>query len=503
MKQFSNILQKLEHANDSELRTEILTLFWNDLGNDDEKDLILQLFAGQYPKKIASTQKLQSWIAEITGFQKWLIDRSLEETGNAMQTFNLLLRCKGGTLIEKTLNEWLDEIKSLKDDETMKVWLKNQLSCVEENQKLIILKLITGIFRSPLSRLELVKSIAAHAGLKFESVSLRLFESIKTHQISFSSLKDPLDNEKSMLPPLFPEVIKVQQYEVFEWQEGWQLIGNKDGLEVQVTKFGRTIHLWTRQGEVITNSFPEIISAFSNFNSDFKLFGKLALQNPDMPVEQIKSRINKKKITKVDFESTTITLDVIECLEGELDWNQKTESASVKSVKTLNCSSKDELLKIHNMCRELGYIGLYLKQGSKSVYFDWKAHQYSVNAVLCYVEFGGIENKGIKTLTFGVRKKDEFLPVAKVPASEYPFDLDEIIKYVKENTLERFGPVRTVAPRLTYKIHFDSLSRSTRRKSGLAMKNPKVNVKLSEQPETVHNIDYLFELLNKATKSHE
>jgi DNA ligase-1 len=99
-------------------------------------------------------------------------------------------------------------------------------------------------------------------------------------------------------------------------------------------------------------------------------------------------------------------------------------------------------------------------------------------------------------LTFGARQQEELLPVAKISVIDSHLDIQEILQFVKENTLERFGPVRTVKPELVYEILFDGITRSSRRKSGFILNNPKIRKKIEPDTMVVHDINYLKGLLS-------
>lgn len=112
-----------------------------------------------------------------------------------------------------------------------------------------------------------------------------------------------------------------------------------------------------------------------------------------------------------------------------------------------------------------------------------------------YVEFGGLDNAGIRSITFGVYNQKDLLPIAKIMDFGSILDGDEIVRFVKENTVERFGPVRTVKPQMVYEIEFDGISKSSRRKSGLVLANPKINQKIGNSPAEANDLQDLNDLL--------
>ncbi|MCK5367762.1 MAG: ATP-dependent DNA ligase, partial [Cyclobacteriaceae bacterium] len=102
---------------------------------------------------------------------------------------------------------------------------------------------------------------------------------------------------------------------------------------------------------------------------------------------------------------------------------------------------------------------------------------------------------GIKSMTFGLSHQGEFIPIAKVSQFSNSIDLHEMIDFIKENTIERFGPVRTLKPSLVYELYFDSINSSNRRKSGLVLSNVTIQRKIVNNPTITDSLDYLKTLI--------
>ena len=112
-----------------------------------------------------------------------------------------------------------------------------------------------------------------------------------------------------------------------------------------------------------------------------------------------------------------------------------------------------------------------------------------------YVEFGTMSTTGIRSLTFGLKKGNDLVPVAKVQEFGQEHDLAEILDFMKRNTIERFGPVRTVTPQLLYQLSFDEISPSPRHKSGVKLKNIRLEGKLDDTPENATSFHELESLV--------
>jgi DNA ligase-1 len=106
----------------------------------------------------------------------------------------------------------------------------------------------------------------------------------------------------------------------------------------------------------------------------------------------------------------------------------------------------------------------------------WNAEALTVDAVLIYAQAGHGPRSGVFTdYTFAVRDGDDLVPFAKADAGLTDDEVREVDQFVRGHTVERFGPVRSVHPELVFEIAFDSIRRAPRRKSGVAVRQPRIN----------------------------
>ena len=118
----------------------------------------------------------------------------------------------------------------------------------------------------------------------------------------------------------------------------------------------------------------------------------------------------------------------------------------------------------------------YVAGRPKGPWFKWKRGALTVDCVLMYAQRGhGKRSSFYSDYTFGVWREDELVPVGKAYFGFTDDELRRLDRFVREHTVERFGPVRAVEPSLVLEIAFDSVHRSTRHKSGLAMRFPRVH----------------------------
>ena len=502
LKIFADLYDSLKNTSDVENSASLLLSYFKSDESSLDKNVALNLFLGNYPKRILNLKQLNEWAPELTGFHEWLIERSENEVGNFIQTLSLLLRADSSRIANFPISHWILTIEELLNSpkKDLKAFIKNVLSSVDEKQRLILLKLLSGTFKSPITKREITNCFAQLFGIQSEIISLRIYACEKRKSVSISDLKKELNNEYHNIPLKFPEIISIDSLSDSQGAiDEIECSGKKDGIEVQVVNYENSSILWTKENEIISEKFPEIISSFKSIKTNFVIYGQILPANPTLPLEKLVSRIDRKSISKKDVLLTEAEFVIWDVLEGDKKEIQKLISSQpgISFLKTFNLSSRKELSDLHKKCHEKGFSGILLKQKTENRYYFWKANSHTINAVILYVEFVGITTSGINSLTFGARNGNEFVPIAKLSKIEENMNTSEIIDFVKTNTVERFGPVRTIKPQFVYQLYFDGINKSSRTKSGIKLVNPKINRALQNNLNLVNDLEYLHDLLKR------
>ncbi|MDX1684396.1 MAG: ATP-dependent DNA ligase, partial [Saprospiraceae bacterium] len=150
----------------------------------------------------------------------------------------------------------------------------------------------------------------------------------------------------------------------------------------------------------------------------------------------------------------------------------------------VEASSWEKLDEVRQASRAHGAEGLMVKDrqaaygsGRKTgIWWKWKVDPYLVDAVMIYAMRGHGRRSGLYTdLTFAVWDDDELVPFAKAYSGLTDEEFREVTRFVNKNTRERFGPVRSVAPELVFELAFEDIVKSSRHKSGIAVRFPRIN----------------------------
>ncbi len=284
-----------------------------------------------------------------------------------------------------------------------------------------------------------------------------------------------------------------------------------DGIRVQAVREGGVCRMWSRTGDEISGAFPDLVAAF-----DFEgaIDGELLVMRPDeagrlrvAPFGDMQQRLNRKTVdakTMAAFPAAIRAYDLLsEDGEDLRPLTFRERRARLEAFVAAHGGARLDLSPLvpFDDWEALSAVradppegdpaaaeGLMLKrwdsvyeQGRpKGPWFKWKRDPLLVDAVLMYAQRGhGKRSSFYSDYTFGVWTDEGLTPVGKAYFGFTDEELKQIDKFVRDHTVERFGPVRAVrADRgfgLVFEVAFEGLQRSPRHKSGVAMRFPRIN----------------------------
>jgi DNA ligase-1 len=285
-----------------------------------------------------------------------------------------------------------------------------------------------------------------------------------------------------------------------EWQVEWKW----DGIRAQIVKRGATVAVWSRGDELISDSFPELVSAAEVLPDGSVLDGEIVAWAESRPASflDLQKRINRKKVTPkliTQLPVRFLAYDILESESSDLRTQPLTERRRVLEERyaqflgansqivipdRLQARSWSEIAELQKCARQHCAEGLMLKRldsvygvgrTSRGSWWKWKVSPYSVDAVLLYAQKGHGRRADLFTdYTFGVWQGDTLVTFAKAYSGLTEKELREIDAFIKRNTRERFGPVRTVAPELVFEVAFEAIQSSSRHRSGVAVRFPRI-----------------------------
>ncbi|WP_296721732.1 cisplatin damage response ATP-dependent DNA ligase [Erythrobacter sp.] len=300
-----------------------------------------------------------------------------------------------------------------------------------------------------------------------------------------------------------------------------------DGIRVQLVRAGGETRVYSRSGDDISATFPELLEVLA---FDAVLDGELLVRGTAQGGEAggaasfnaLQQRLGRKAVSAKmlrEFPAFVRLYDVL-IAEGEDHREQPWESrratlealmdrlpASHFDLSTLVAADDfAQLAAIRETARDEAIEGLMLKRrdsrylsGRKvGLWYKWKRDPLLIDCVLMYAQRGsGKRSSFYSDYTFGCWADDpdagaDLLPVGKAYSGFTDEELKKIDRFVRQNTLNRFGPVREVERKLVFEVAFDSVHASKRHKSGLAMRFPRIHRIRWDKP--AHEADLIASL---------
>ena len=276
-----------------------------------------------------------------------------------------------------------------------------------------------------------------------------------------------------------------------------------DGIRVQIAaggdQSGGGARLYSRSGDEIGPAFPDLVETLA---FDAVLDGELLVVRDGevAPFNDLQQRLNRKTVSAKMMASHPAAVRIYDLLfEGGEDlrrlpladrrarledWHANNAPDRLALSDLVPFGSWDELAKLRAEARASGVEGLMIKRKDSTYvagrptgpWFKLKRDPLTADCVLMYAQRGhGRRSSFFSDYTFGVWRDDALVPVGKAYFGFTDEELAQLDKWVRANTVERYGPVSALRPGLVVEVAFDSLHASKRHKSGLAMRFPRIH----------------------------
>lgn len=306
--------------------------------------------------------------------------------------------------------------------------------------------------------------------------------------------------------------------------EDWQAEWKWDGIRGQLILRDGAHFVWSRGEELMTDRFPELARARDFIPDGTVLDGELLAWGDDAPqnFNALQKRIGRKTVPKKLLSEAPVILYAYDLLEwGGTDLRQTPledrratletlctalpKEAPVKLSPTVDFKSWDALAEARSAAREAQAEGLMLKRRvspyltgrKKGDWWKWKLDPLTIDAVMIYAQSGHGRRANLFTdFTFAVWNGNDLVPFTKAYSGLTDEEFRKITAWVKKNTQQRFGPVRQVTPCHVFEIAFEGIQASTRHKSGVALRFPRMSRWRQDKPvQEANSLDDLNEML--------
>jgi DNA ligase-1 len=535
MKQFAELVQSLATSTKTNDKLQAIQDYFKN-ANEADKIWVIALFTGRRPKAAVKTALLRLWCMETAGIPPWLFEESYHTVGDLAETIALLLPETVSTDAmhpEHTLSYYLTKLLQLEKqpDEIKRTFVTESWQQLTVNEKFVFNKLITGGFRIGVSQKLMVNAIAKSTNASPSVIAHRISGKWDPSTIGFNELLSTEHSDADFSKPYpFYLAYAIEDDvaalgEPGDWQAEWKW----DGIRGQLIKRNNELYVWSRGEELMTDKFPEYAILETALPNGIAIDGEIiSLDNKPpngqfipLPFAALQTRIGRKNITKKELQNAPvgfIAYDLLE-LDGEdtrqlpLSDRRKKLAAVIEKLQlpfihlspVIPFNDWEALKKIRAGSRDMGSEGLMLKRNN-SVYqvgrkrgdwYKWKIDPLTIDAVMIYAQKGHGRRSNLYTdYTFAVKDGDKLVPFAKAYSGLTDKEFAQVDNFVKRNSLEKFGPVRTVKPELVFEIAFEGIAASNRHKSGVALRFPRMSRwRQDKKPGEINTLDDLKDIL--------
>ncbi len=503
MKAFSQLLDKLSYTPSRNAKLTLLQDYFRS-APDPDRGYALAALTDELPLSVPLRGILQD--LSVSRFDPVLFKLSRDYVGDTAEALALIWPLSG---VEKSAPLLRDVVQTLKTTarsglaSQISSWL-DQLNTVE---RWALLKFLAGALRVGVSARLAKTALAMTFNKPIEDVEEIWHGIAPPYSELFDWLEGKTERPHRVDVPIFKPLMLSHPLEAGDWEalvlEEFAVEWKWDGIRVQLSSRNGDVKLFSRSGDDIGNAFPELVTGH-NFSA--VLDGELLVKRTEdvASFSDLQQRLNRKTVKTsmlADYPAHIRLYDALE-LEGEdlrplafdvrrqklESWWNKIAPHHTDLSPIFHPDTKDELQKIWEATRETGIEGLMLKRRDSAYiagrpqgkWFKWKRTALTADCVLMYAQRGsGKRSSYFSDYTFGVWSHEgegrTLVPVGKAYSGFSDAELYKIDKFVRDNTIQQFGPVRSVTPQLVFEVAYDAVNKSSRHKAGVAMRFPRIS----------------------------
>jgi len=506
VKRFADLYEALDSTTSTLAKVEAMARYFREAPRQDAA-WALWFLTGRRPKRLLGTRLLVEWTLELTGTPDWLFSESYAVVGDLAECIALLL--DDGTRVEHPddtpLSVWMEtRILPLRGQspEEQKAAVTGWWRALDRRELFLLNKLLTGELRVGVSETLVLRALSEVAGLPQPVLAQRtmgdwtpsaeLLERVLAQESSTDDASRPYPFFLASPLEEGPEVLGDRG----EWQAEWKW----DGIRGQLVHRSGGVFLWSRGEELITQRFPEIAEAGATLPDGTVLDGEVLAYGEDrpLPFAMLQTRIGRQTLTPKILAAAPaafMAYDLLEDAGSDVRERPLHERRSrmealltgrhprfyLSEVLADPSWSALEQRRLEARARQVE--GLMLKRlvspyrtgRRRGDWWKWKIDPFQIDAVLLYAHPGNGRRANLFTdYTFGLWEEGALLPVAKAYSGLSDAEIRELDGWVRSHTVQRFGPVRAVEPTQVFELHFEGIARSTRHKSGVAVRFPRI-----------------------------
>lgn len=474
---------------------------------EDEHDKLwtIALLSHRRPKRTVNSKLLRAWAADYGNIETWILEESYHVVGDLAETIALVLP-PPDSVSDKRLTEWIEVVQSLGklDEEGKRAAVTDAWKVLDYTERYLFNKLITGNFRVGVSQKLMTRALSKATGIEETNLAHRLMGNWTPDDTTYADLihSESATDDISRPYPFYLAYQLEGEPSDLGGPEEWQAEHKWDGIRGQLIVRNGELFVWSRGEELVTDKYPEYAPLAELLPDGTVIDGEIlpfADGNP-LGFNVLQTRIGRKNVSKKLLKEAPIVLMAYDLLEiGGEDIRPRPMSERRELLENLlrendtkgiiqlspvvEWSTWADLAAERDTAREKYSEGLMIKRKSspyrqgrkKGDWWKWKIDPLTIDAIMMYAQRGHGRRANLFTdFTFGVWDGDKLVPFTKAYSGLTDKEFNRITSWVRRNTVETFGPVRSVKVKHVFEIGFEGIRKSSRHKSGVALRFPRM-----------------------------
>ena len=510
MKNFAELIKALDSSNKTSVKVDALTEYFKN-ANDTDRVWTIAILSHRRPPRPVNTTLLRMWATELANIPLWLFEESYHIVGDLAETIALVIPTTKNQS-DKSLTEFVEEMIALKKkpDDEKREYLHDNWLALNYYERFVFTKLITGSFRIGVSQKLMTRALSKATGVDEDILAYKLMGDWNPATITFNELvlEEKAADMLSKPYPFYLAYAREGEVSGLGNPDDWSAEHKWDGIRSQTIIRDDKLYVWSRGEELVTDKYPEFNMFLGIIPNGTVIDGELLpwIDNNVGSFNDLQTRIGRKTVSAALLKKTPVIIKAYDLLEWkgkdirqypyserrklleQLYDEVKNYGLPLQLSETITFTDWEEAFREKERAREVRSEGLmfkrkdspYLVGRKKGDWWKWKLDPYSIDAVLTYAMRGHGRRSNLFTdYTFALWQENEegereLVTFAKAYSGLTDAEFRMVDDFIKKNTLERFGPVRSVTPKLVFEIGFEGIALSGRHKSGVATRFPRI-----------------------------
>jgi len=534
MKRFTQLFYEIDATTSTNAKVQALQTYF-EAESAANAVWALYLLLGKTRKRLVTSRVLRDVFLSISPIPEWLFQDCYAHVGDSAETIALLLKdtpLAAQEALTLPLHEWMERViptvKTVESEEALRDLIVSWWASLSFAEVFVLNKVLTGAFRVGASEKLVIKGLSKACGIAEAVLTHRLMGDFEPTIAFYEQLTSPEQAELAPSQPYPFFLASPLDEERFQREEtnlaGWSAEWKWDGIRAQIIKRANEVFIWSRGEDLVTHQFPELEEAFQDGPNGTVFDGEILCWEGDRPMNfnALQKRLGRKRVSKKLREENPVHFIAYDLLEHDgHDIREKPlgdrrqllqevlrefPSDRIQASELVQFQSFTDLQALRERSRQQGAEGLvikaidspYLVGRKRGYWWKYKVEPMTLDAVLIYAQAGSGKRANLFTdYTFALWHNGELVPFAKAYSGLDNEEINELDKWIRRHTIERFGPVRSVAPVQVFEIGFEGISASKRHKSGISVRFPRILRWRHDKPiEEADTLQAAFDLLH-------